>query len=86
MRLLAILVVMTVFYAFSASVRADEFGARFYAQAPRGLGDYTAPEVAVQNVASDDKVAEDLQNIMPAAGEEEPENKLGPKVSETPSK
>lgn len=48
---------------------ADDFGPRFDNKAPKGLGDYTAPEHEISDVAMDD-VAKDLQDIMPAAGEE----------------
>ncbi len=48
----------------------DEFGARFYNKAPAGLGDYTAPEDEFPDIAMDD-IANSLQNIMPAAGDEE---------------
>ncbi len=53
----------------SFSAHADEFGARFFNQAPPGLGDFTADEHQIPDVAMDD-AAQDMQNIMPAAGEE----------------
>lgn len=56
-----------------AGANADDFGPRFWNKAPAGLGDYTAPNAPVQNMAQTDEAdqtAEDLQKIMPAAGEE----------------
>ncbi len=49
---------------------ADEYGERFYNQTPQGMADYTAEEEEIPAIAMDD-VAADLQEIMPAAGEEE---------------
>lgn len=50
---------------------ADEFGERFYNQAPSGLGDYTAAaeEEEFPDIAMDD-IAKSLQDIMPASGDE----------------
>ncbi len=53
----------------SGSVMADDFGDRFYNQAPAGLGDFTAETHEIPDIAMDD-VAKDLQEIMPAAGED----------------
>lgn len=47
---------------------ADEFGNRFYGHAPAALGDYTAKPA--QDIAQDEELAKELQNIMPAAGDE----------------
>ncbi len=54
-------------YAFD-----DGFGDRFYNQAPAALGEYEveAEEAEMQDIAMDD-LASELQNIQPAAGEEE---------------
>ena len=49
---------------------ADEFGERFYGQTPQGLGDFAAEEAEISDIATED-ISEDLDNIMPAAGEEE---------------
>ncbi len=70
MHILIILLAVTLGIALPNIALADDFGARFYNQAPKGLGDYTAPESEIPDIAMDD-MAEDLQNIMPAAGEEE---------------
>ena len=48
----------------------DGFGDRFYNQAPQALGDYTAEETEIQDVAMDD-IANDLQSIQPASGDED---------------
>ena len=69
MHLLRVMAFAGVCFVFSAPAIADEFGPRFWAQAPAGLGDYTAPEVPVQNIAMED-AAKNLQDIAPAAGDE----------------
>lgn len=75
-----ILVLGTVILMFSPfAVQADEFGERFYSQAPAGLGDFTASPTQTQDIAKDDTTAQELQEIMPAAGEEEPET---PEIAE----
>ena len=51
------------------TANADDFGARFGNQAPKGLGDYTAQDYEISDVAMDE-AAKDLQDIMPASGEE----------------
>ncbi len=48
----------------------DGFGDRFYNNAPSGLGDHNAEEEPSQDIAMDD-LAESLQDIQPAAGDEE---------------
>lgn len=70
-RILVISAVMLMFMPLIA--HADEFGERFYGEAPAGLGDFTAPATQTQDIAQDETTAEELQEIMPAAGEEEPE-------------
>lgn len=64
---------VTLILAVSAAgaSHADEFGERFYAKAPAALGDFTAQPVEIDAVAQEEQTAKDLQNIMPAAGEEE---------------
>ncbi len=70
MQIFLVLFVLTV-GGFTPNIAfADEFGDRFYNQAPSGLGDYTAPEDEFPDIAMDD-IARSLQDIMPAAGEEE---------------
>ena len=49
---------------------ANEFGDMFYNQTPAGMADYTAPETESSDIAMDE-MAKDMQDIMPAAGEEE---------------
>lgn len=68
MQILKLLLVTVAigFTPFAAS--ADEFGERFSNKAPSGLGDYTAEETEFPDIAMDE-MAEELQNIMPAAGE-----------------
>lgn len=63
------LLAFTLCVGVSTHSFADEFGDRFYNQAPAGLGDYTAESHEIPDIAMDD-VAKDLQDIMPAAGEE----------------
>ncbi|PCJ97029.1 MAG: hypothetical protein COA45_10435 [Zetaproteobacteria bacterium] len=70
MQIFMILAAVTMIGFVPNSVSADEFGDRFYNQAPQGLGDYTAEDVEVLDIAMDD-IAESLQDIMPAAGDEE---------------
>lgn len=52
---------------FHAAI-ADEFGDRFYNQTPPGLADGTGEAEEIPDIAMDD-AAQDMQNIMPAAGE-----------------
>jgi len=49
---------------------ADEFGDRFYNEPPKGLGDFTADSHEIPDIAMDD-AAQDVQDIMPAAGDED---------------
>ena len=58
----------------SANAWADEYGERFYAETPRGMADFTVPE-ETGDIALDDMAA-DLQDIMPAAGEEATEEAI----------
>tara|TARA_R110002072_G_scaffold64825_5_gene160926 strand:- start:559 stop:819 length:261 start_codon:yes stop_codon:yes gene_type:complete len=65
------LAVFTILIGLTSGVAmADEFGERFYNQAPQALGDYTMAASEIPDIAMDD-MAQDLQNIMPAAGEED---------------
>lgn len=66
MRIWTLTVLGTVM--LSSAAFADDFGPRFDEKTPPGLADYTVPEEA--NIAMDE-AAEDLQNIIPASGEEE---------------
>ncbi len=50
------------------TVLADDFGPRFAETTPPGLAEYTVEETA--DIAMDE-AAKDLQDIMPAAGEEQ---------------
>ena len=62
--------VLSVLLGFAPiTATADDFGTRFNNKAPKGLGDYTAPEHEISDVAMDE-AAKDLQDIMPASGEE----------------
>ena len=52
-------------------VRADDgFGEMFYNQTPKGMADHTVSEEETSDIAMDD-AAQDMRDIMPAAGEEE---------------
>jgi len=51
-------------------VFADEYGERFYNHTPNGLAEYTVPAREIPDVAMDEDLANELQGIMPAAGEE----------------
>ncbi len=53
----------------SQDVQADEFGERFYNQTPAGMADYTVPQEEIPDIAMDE-VAQELQDIMPASGDE----------------
>lgn len=65
------LAIFTILVSLTSGIAmADEFGERFYNQAPQALGDYTMDASEIPDIAMDD-MAQDLQNIMPAAGEEE---------------
>ena len=70
MQIMMILSAMVIIGLMPHSASADEFGDRFYNQAPSGLGDFTAEVVEMPDIAMDD-IAAELQDIMPAAGEEE---------------
>ncbi len=70
MQILKVLLVMVAVGFTPFTVSADEFGERFSNKAPSGLGDYTAEETEFPDIAMDD-MAEALQDIMPAAGEED---------------
>jgi len=60
--------VTILFFGFSNYASADDYGERFYNQTPTGMADFTLPDETV-DIAMDD-IAEDLQDIMPAAGEQ----------------
>lgn len=68
-----VLVIFLTAFVFSAAnfAIADDFGERFSAKAPAALGTYTGEGESVENIAASETTAEDLQNIMPAAGEEQ---------------
>lgn len=69
MRSAIILSVFTIIAFMPYVAFADEFGERFYSETPSGLGEYNVTSVEIQDIAMDE-VAEDLQDVMPAAGEE----------------
>ncbi len=82
-RYIAILPAATLMLCtFSYSANADEYGERFYNQTPVGMADYTVPEQ--QMIAMDD-VATQMQDIMPAAGEERTEGSEEAANQENPS-
>lgn len=67
---LGLLSVATVlFFGFTQSTHADEYGERFYNHTPTGMAEYTAPSYETPDIAMDD-IAAELQDIMPAAGDE----------------
>ncbi|MDB2683196.1 hypothetical protein N9Z27_02995 [Alphaproteobacteria bacterium] len=67
--ILSVLAFMTYNPAFAAEEITDEFGERFYSQAPVGLEDY--PEEPENDFLISDEAAAALNDIFPAAGEEE---------------
>ncbi len=71
MQILLILFVIVISGFVPNGAHADEFGDRFYNQAPQGLGDYEMEEEAEIQFISMDDIAKNLQDIMPAAGDEE---------------
>ena len=75
MRFPVALAAMAVFCVSSTPAQADEFGARFYGKTPAGMADYTAPDVSVEAIALEEKTAAELQEIAPAAGNEQEEAK-----------
>ncbi len=80
MRIIA-LSLLTSVIGMSIPAYADEFGPRFYNKTPAGLADYTieeTPDIAM------DEMAEDLQDIMPAAGESQKEEKPEENASKEP--
>ena len=81
-----ILAVFTMVAFMPNMAVADEFGERFHAQTPSGLGEYTAMDSEIPDITMDD-VAKTLQDIMPAAGDEEVERESTDDASiVTPSK
>ncbi len=56
-------------FTFASASLADDFGERFYNEPPKGLGDFTAESDEIPDIAMDE-AAKDLQDIMPAAGDE----------------
>jgi len=70
MKTTAIIMCLAILAFVPTSVSADDFGERFYNNAPSSLGDFTSSGAeAFPDIAMDD-AAQDLQEIMPAAGEE----------------
>ncbi len=61
---------IVIFMVLPHVASANEFGDMFYNQTPAGMADYTAPETESSDIAMDE-MAKDMQDIMPAAGEEE---------------
>ena len=53
----------------SITSHADEYGERFYNQTPKGMADFTANPHEIPDIAMDE-IADSLQDIMPAAGDE----------------
>ena len=84
MRFPVALAAMAVFCVSSTPAQADEFGARFYGKTPAGIADFTAPDVSVEAIALDEKTAAELQEIAPAAGNEQEAAK--PAVVQEPKK
>lgn len=80
MRVGFIFSMMVVALSLPVAGMADDFGPRFFAQAPAALGEYTAPNDVL--IAQDDDIAQELQDIAPAGGEEEPVSKVAPEVAE----
>lgn len=75
----------------TGGARADEFGPRFSGRAPAALQPFPGPGSETENIAQDDDLAERLQTILPAAGDEiqtqadtpsQDENASSPVVSE----
>lgn len=62
-------VITLTHFASSAMAFDDGFGDRFYNQGHAALGDYQSESEFIPEVAMDD-LAQDLQDIMPAAGED----------------
>lgn len=85
-RFLAVILMASTF-ALSAQARDDGgFGSGFTNTAPSALSD-TSPAAALaqKTPAESDPSAQDLQNIMPAAGEEAPATtENAPSVAQTP--
>lgn len=54
---------------YGTPVKADEFGPRFMGREPVALSEYPAV-ASLQNIAQEQTIAEKLQDIAPAAGEE----------------
>ncbi len=72
MKILLVLSVIVIGGFVSSIAHADEFGERFYNQAPQGLGEFTADNMDfdIEFISMDD-IAASLQDIMPAAGGED---------------
>ncbi len=70
MRFIKTVCVLSFMACLPSLAQADEYGERFYNQAPKGLGDFSSAETETPDIAMDD-AAQDLQDVMPAAGEEE---------------
>ena len=65
-----IVAMMAIGTTFPAQAFDDGFGDRFYNQSPAAFGEHTDEGHEVQDIAMDD-IAIELQNIKPAAGDEE---------------
>ncbi len=72
MRFVFNFLIFTAFCLASLPSYADDFGERFYNQTPRGMADHTI-EDSIPSIAMDDMAA-DLQNIIPAAGDDDGNN------------
>lgn len=78
MRVGLVFSMMVVALSLPVAGLADDFGSRFLAQAPAALGEYTASDDVL--IAQDDDIAQELQDIAPAAGEEEPVSEVAPEA------
>lgn len=78
-----ILVFSCVQGAVAKDLEEGSFGAPFYNQTPAGMAEYTMDDAADQDIAMDDAAA-DLQNIIPAAGDEDADDASGDAVNASP--
>lgn len=63
-------ILIALFFLAPHAVMAEEFGEYFYDQTPSGMAEFTVesePDIAM------DEIAQDLEQIMPASGEEKDE-------------
>ncbi len=77
MRVFVLSLVAVVFTAFYPALAADEFGARFGEIEAPGLSD------PASEFASDEDAAQAMQDIAPAAGEEEDTSPIGDTIPNT---